>query len=297
LEIGEGKYKRDISRRIPGINNVGGCAIHPSGDWLLVTHMIPKSDLPSTQTDQGWVFTNAVSIIRPGNPDDAVSIQTLPLDLRAEAFAHPGAVTFSPDGERAFVAHLGADVVSVLSIPKLLEAAKSLPAATDASPPRRLDPRATRKYVTARIAVGAGPSAVSLSPDGKRLAVANRWEPTVTVIDTKSLEIIETRVLGTVIDTAASRGERLFHSGRLSLGGQFSCASCHPNGDQDGLNWDLPGDSDATFLNTKSLLWLNDTAPYGWRGTSPALEERIKGTLTHLFGYAVSDTEATDIAA
>ena len=285
------------TRSIPGINNVGGCAIHPSGEWLLVTHLVPKSDLPSTQTDQGWVFTNAVSIVRPGKADEPVSVQTLPLDLRTEAFANPGAVTFSPDGARAYVAHVGADVVSVLSVPKLLEAAKSLPVAAEASSSRRLDPRLTRKYVTARIAVGAGPTALALSPDGKSLAVANRWEPTVSVIDTESLEVVETRGVGERLDTAAARGERLFHSGRLSLGGQFSCASCHPNGDQDGLNWDLPGDGDPTFLNTKSLLWLTETAPYGWRGTSAALEERIKGTLTHLFGYAVTEAEATDIAA
>ena len=285
------------TRAIPGINTVGGCAIHPSGEWLLVTHLVPKSDLPSTQTDQGWVFTNAVSIVRPGKLDEAVSVQTLPLDLRTEAFSNPGAVTFSLDGERAYVAHVGADVVSVLSVPKLLEAAKSLPVVAEGSPPRRLDPRLTRRYVTGRIAVGAGPSALSLSPDGKRLAVANRWEPTVSVIDTESLEVVETRVVGEGVDTASARGERLFHDGRLSLGGQFSCASCHPNGDQDGLNWDLPGDGDPSFLNTKSLAWLDGTAPYGWRGNSGELEARIKGTLTHLFGYAVTEAEASDLAA
>jgi mono/diheme cytochrome c family protein len=288
-----------MDRLLSGLNAVGGVALHPHDPWMLISHQVPKADLPSTQTDQGWVFTNAVSIVPL---DFSKPVVTLSLDLRTESFANPGAVLFSPEGDRAFVAHLGADVVSVVSIPRLLSAAgpgnqtspASVPESTGAY--NRFDPRLVRKYVVGRVPVGAGPSALGLSDDGRLLAVAHRWGPLATLVDTTRLTVVET-IAGEPVLGAAARGERLFHSGRLSPGGQFSCASCHPGGDQDGLNWDLPGDGDPAFLNTKSLLSLDGTAPYGWRGTSAVLTDRIRSTLTHLFGYAVTDAEASDLEA
>ena len=288
-----------VDRLLSGLNAVGGLAIHPRDPWMLMSHQVPKADLPSTQTDQGWVFTNAVSIVPL---DFSKPVVTLSLDLRTESFANPGAVLFSPEGDRAYVAHLGADVVSVVSIPRLLSAAGpgnqtspvAVPETTGAY--TRFDPRLVRKYVVGRIPVGAGPSALGLSDEGRLLAVAHRWGPLAMLADTTRLTVVES-IGGEPISNAAARGERLFHSGRLSPGGQFSCASCHPGGDQDGLNWDLPGDGDPAFLNTKSLLSLDGTGPYGWRGTSAVLTDRIRGTLSHLFGYAVTDAEASDLDA
>ena len=54
----------------------------------------------------------------------------------------------------------------------------------------------------------------------------------------------------------------LFNSAKVTQFGQFTCASCHPNGGADGLNWDLPRDGIGNFKNTKSLLGIKDTAPY-----------------------------------
>ncbi len=40
------------------------------------------------------------------------------------------------------------------------------------------------------------------------------------------------------------RGEMLFHDGRICRRGWQSCASCHPDGRADALNWDLLNDGE-----------------------------------------------------
>src|SRR5262249_1312772 len=92
-------------------------------------------------------------------------------------------------------------------------------------------------------------------------------------------------------------GEILFNSARMTFHGQFSCASCHPNGGADGLNWDLTRDGLGNFKNTKSLLGVKDTAPYGWLGTSPTPADRLQGTLRTLHHHEPKDEEVRDLVA
>ncbi len=61
--------------------------------------------------------------------------------------------------------------------------------------------------------------------------------------------------------TEVRRGEMLFHDGCLCHHGWQSCASCHPNGRVDALNWDLLNDGEGNPKNTKSLLLSHQTPP------------------------------------
>jgi len=51
------------------------------------------------------------------------------------------------------------------------------------------------------------------------------------------------------------------------------------------------------FLNTRSLLGVADTAPYGWHGSSPTLADRAAGTLRSLHRHEPSGTEIADLVA
>jgi len=299
-------------RAINGSSNLRGIAVDPQGKFALAVHLVPKSHLPSTQIEQGWVFTNAVSYLSlEGTPCTV----TLPLDLRTQGFANPEGVAIAPDGSKAYVAHAGADLVSVIDLPALLGVVETAKAdAVELAAERRApadgpsatdilvdDFRVTRRYVRERIPVGAYPRAIAVSPDGRQVAVANRLDDSVSLIDTATGAVTETISLARQgerpvqgEDNLVLEGERLFHSGQLSLNGQFSCASCHPDGHADGLNWDLPADGFNNFHNTKSLLGNASTAPYGWLGTSATLRDRFTGTLRHLFQY---EPAAHEIAA
>ncbi len=295
-------------RAIRGSSNLRGIAVDPHGRFALAVHLVHKSHLPSTQIEQGWVFTNAITYLSLEEP--AVTV-TLPLDLRTQGFANPEGVAIAPDGLHAYVAHAGADVVSVIDLRSFLdvvEESRKKQRAAGAVPEdiaySNDDLRVTRRYVRTRIPVGANPRGIAVSSDGGLVAVANRLDDSVSLIETASHSVVATiSLLGS--DEQPPRGEvalirqgeKLFYSAQLAFSGQFSCASCHPDGHADGLNWDLPADGFNNFYNTKSLRSTDGTAPYGWLGTSPTLRDRFTGTLRHLFQHEPTDSEAAALEA
>lgn len=297
-------------RAIPGSSNLRGIAVDPTGKYALAAHLVHKSHLPSTQIEQGWVFTNSLTYLSLEGPEVTV---TLPLDLRTQGFANPEGVAISPDGSKAYVAHAGADLVSVIDLPTLLEVVNDHvrdrrppdgPSAGQHSPKgyQAEDLRLTRRYVRTRIPVGANPRGLAVSPDGKFVAVANRLDDSVSLIDAATDSVVAVISLYNERppegdDALIREGEKLFHSGKLSYSSQFSCASCHPDGHTDGLNWDLPADGFNNFHNTKSLLANAFTSPYGWLGTSPTLRDRFTGTLRHLFQHEPTESESKALEA
>jgi hypothetical protein len=268
-------------------------------ELVAFTHLVPKSRLPSTQIEQGWVFTNALTIVDWG---DAVPRGRLvPLDTRTRGFANPSGVTASPDGKWLYVAHDGAEVVSVVDVERVLAEVTPQPLTSREAPTGLYDApdlTRTRRLVPKRWTVSAPGSALAVSPDGSRLAVAHPREDRVSILDTSTGNVLRLLELAEgEPPQLVRRGETLFHSGRLSYGGQFSCASCHPRGHTDGLSWDLPADGFNNFQNTKSLLDAAGTAPYGWHGGSATLRERFSGTLQGLFQYKPTEDESLALAA
>ena len=296
-----------IRRLIAGSSNLRGIAVDPNGRYALATHLIPKADLPATQIAQGWVFTNAISFVPL---DEAEPIVTLPLDLRTQGFANPEGIAISPNGARAYVAHGGADVVSVIDLPSFLAiTARVKSSSSPVRPDRPLNFRSEdlslpKKYVRARVPVGANPREIGINPADSTVVVQNQLDQSISVIDPVSMDVSTITSVSARDGLAAydfrtdvAAGAKLFYSGKLSFSGQFSCASCHPDGHTDGLNWDLPADGFNNFHNTKSLLGAAGTAPYGWNGKSESLRSRFVGTLRSLFQYDPSDEEVAALEA
>jgi YVTN family beta-propeller protein len=72
--------------------------------------------------------------------------------------------------------------------------------------------------VIKNIPVGRVPRGFSLSPDGARLFVTNSWDDTVSVIDTRALEVTATWAVGAEPSSVLEdrRGKRLFVANRIS---------------------------------------------------------------------------------
>lgn len=294
----------------PGTSNVSGMASFtrsgkPDGELLAITHLVPKSRLPSTQIEQGWVFTNALTLVDFENEQPRGRL--VPLDTRTRGYANPSGVAASPDGQWLYVAHDGTEVVSVVDVARVMAEVVSQPFTHPESQAGQYDApdlTRTRRLVPKRWTIPSPASELAVSPDGARLAVAHSREDKVSILETMTGRVA--RVLDLAGDEVRNEdepqrlvrmGEALFHSGRLSFGGQFSCASCHPRGHTDGLSWDLPADGFNNFQNTKSLLDAAGTSPYGWHGGSGTLRERFTGTLRGLFQYAPTDEESLALEA
>jgi DNA-binding beta-propeller fold protein YncE/mono/diheme cytochrome c family protein len=268
----------------------------------VVVHQRPRNHLPATQIAQGWVFVNSLTRsfslyeFRP----------SITLDEPQRGFADPSDVV--GDAKRLYIASAGTDQVLFIDSRKLADYTNKRVEALNgpANDPalagyRNLqlpdDLTATRHFALARIPVGANPRRLGLSGDGKTLVVSNHLGDSLTVIDTDKLRVVRTISLGGPKHDAARRGEILFNSAKLTFSQQFTCASCHPNGGSDGLNWDLPRDGVGNFVQTRSLLGVRHTAPYGWHGTSKTLADRVRGTLETLHQYKPSAAEVDAIAA
>jgi YVTN family beta-propeller protein len=266
----------------------------------LIVYRYAKTNLSTTQVSQGWIFTTGITFHKPAfkykKPEN---ITIAAVDEPQQAFADASDMVITPDEKHAFLAFAGSDKVLAINVGKLLspltkkktqkgQANRAFPV---------FDLTASRRFVVAKLPTQANSRRLALSGDGKTLVVSNYLADSLTVIDAVNLKVLRHISLGGPKPDAARRGEILFNSAKMTFHGQFTCASCHPDGGSDGLTWDLTRDGIGNFKKTKSLLGVKDTAPYGWHGSSPTLADRVEGTLRMLHQHEPKGTEVADLVA
>ena len=108
-------------------------------------------------------------------------------------------------------------------------------------------------------------------PNGEVIAVA--FDPAGNILvqsrEPATLQILTQRLAPIVLsyESRADQGHQLFHS---ATSGKLACASCHPEGGEDGRVWRFVGHGER---RTQSLRGgIMDTAPFHWSGDQPTLE-------------------------
>src|SRR5262249_27077497 len=91
-------------------------------------------------------------------------------------------------------------------------------------------------------------------------------------------------------------GYVLFHSAneQISQGGGLACASCHPDGRDDGLSWKIEKNTLQTPLLAGRLV---GTHPYKWDGGDPDLETSLATTMKRLGGSGLDKKQTAELAA
>jgi mono/diheme cytochrome c family protein len=140
--------------------------------------------------------------------------------------------------------------------------------------------------------VANGVSGIAVKP-GTRQAVA--WSQFDAAIDVVPLDDASA-ARGIQLDKRyqvapeVALGRRLFHSTgarRISADGR-ACASCHPDGRDDGLTWIT---SEGPRQTPMLLQRLDNTAPYGWTGSKGDLDGYVARTIRRLGGSGLSAPE------
>jgi YVTN family beta-propeller protein len=103
----------------------------------------------------------------------------------------------------------------------------------------------------AHIPVGANPRGVLLNLDSSLAIVHNAIDGTLTFIETRTLNVLETLPISEAsVSLDRLWGAQLFHSAadpRMSRDHALSCASCHFDGQSDGRTWqNIPGGTGST---------------------------------------------------
>ena len=262
------------TRKLAG-HNIRGLAASSDQNHVLVAHqqIVPSARADYDELHWGRIVANAVQVfdihhvLAPGHEDLAPGW----LDMHGgigSATADPASVITGDNGLVA-VALAGVGEVAI-----------------------------RRGGYAKRLSVGRRPESMAVG-DG-RLFVANRFDDTLTVIDLKHGDVVETVSLGPVAElSAVDRGEQLFFDARLSHDGWLSCHSCHTDGHSSGLVVDTLGDGDyGAPKRTPSLLGTGDTAPWGWNGSSPSLAAQVrKSVATTMHGEPLADGQLSDLVA
>jgi len=302
--------------RLPGgATCVSGLCVSPEGRWAYVVHTIGRFTAPTTQLQRGWINTNALSIIDLSN---RTRYATLLLDDLMRGAAAPWAVVCSSDGQRLWISLSGTHEVAAVDIGRLhalldgrvppelaqLPAEESLWAVIARSPGERAhlsddltalhQANAIRRFPSG----GRGPRGLALTRDGKGVLVANFFSGRLTCLDTATGRLRWSVPLAEEPPPdPPRRGEMLFHDATICFQHWQSCASCHPDGRIDGLNWDLLNDGMGNPKNNKSLLDAWRTPPMMAHGVRADLDTAIIAGLNHILFCRADPNVVRDIRA
>jgi YVTN family beta-propeller protein len=251
--------RRVVDRK--ALHNVAGMfhvAASADGKLVAVAQLRPKNLIPLAHVEHGAVFGDSLTLFG----DDIGGTVQIPIDELDRYYTLPWGVAITLDKSKIFLTTAGSQSVTAIDVPRLLKTVRT----------RRQsfanDLSASAEYVSARIPVGHNPRGFALSPDGKRLYVANRLDDTISVIDIETQKVISTIDLGGPRNVdALRRGERLFYTAEFSFQGQFGCSNCHLDATIDGLQWDLEPDGfGKDIVDNRSLENLAGTEPFKWNG-------------------------------
>jgi YVTN family beta-propeller protein len=255
--------RAEVVLRIPLNNIAHGFHIAFSRDGRLgvVAQLHPKNLVPLAHLEHGGAFADTLTLFGA----DVGSPVEVPLDELERYAARPFGVAISPDKSRLYVSSGGSEVVTAISVPRLLAYAHAHPGSSVQ------DLSASAHYVIARIPVGRDPRGLVFTPDGSRLLVANRLDDTISVIDAHTDRVIKTIQLASPAQISVIRhGEQTFYTARYSFQGQIGCANCHIDSTFDGLTWDLEPDGfGRDIVDNRLLEDLRGTEPFKWNGGNP----------------------------
>ena len=248
-------------KRSPGTMLLGmGVAISPDGQHAFAVHSRPNFNITPSQLGQGWVHTNALSIIPLAGDGKVVTVL---LDNVSSGMANPHGVAISKDGRRLYVGHRGVHKLSVVDLDRLRALIKRTKPADLASTHVNLGYLWRYGGVVRRVwSGGLCPNGLAVSPADGSVWVTNYFSDNVAVLDGATGKVRRTIALaprGKM--TLVRRGEFLFNDGAHCFQQWLSCTSCHPGTRADGVNWDLLNDGRANPKNAKSLVGSWQTPP------------------------------------
>jgi len=265
----------------------------PSGDLAMMTLIRPKNLITSLQVERGWMMNHGIGIIEQ---KEEGRIAQLLLDEPNAYYSDPFDIVITPDGKKAFVSSSGVDIISVISIDSIRSLLKSSSSKMLKNMSNNLG--SSSRFVLKRIPTGANPKGLALSPDGKRLYVAEQLEDKIAVINTETLENINSIDLGGPRRiTVARQGRRLFNNAGHTFQNQYACYTCHPDNHEDGLVYNMASkDMGRNVTNTQSLREIGNTAPFKWNGKNQTVYKqdgmRFSTVLTRTEQFSYDDLDA-----
>ncbi|MCK4750297.1 MAG: hypothetical protein KAT15_24745, partial [Bacteroidales bacterium] len=282
-----------IESEIPlpsGSTVVKDICISADGKYAYVTHLVSRYMVPATQLDRGWMVTNAVTIIDVLNSS---CLNTVLLDDVYRGAANPWGILCSSDGKYLVVSHSGTHEISIIELDTLHHNLDMISFGKPFSFSRNVeDVKHDLGFLSncrSRVKLkGNGPR--DLMKIGDRIYITEYFSGTLGVVDLADPEKVESISLAPMEEqTTCRKGEQYFHDASLCYQNWLSCSSCHPDGRNDAINWDLGNDGYGTLRQTKSLLLSHRTPPTTITGIRPDATVSVMAGFKHIEYTEVGD--------
>jgi YVTN family beta-propeller protein len=277
-----------------GSQSLTGVAFSKDGRYLYAVHILSRFSVPITQVERGWVNTNALSI---ADVESKEWYATVLLDDVDHGAANPSDIGVGNDG-KLYVTIAGAHELMSIDLKGLHEKIAGIYNGTvDDANVRNKDEMTTSLSfaypLKKRIALnGKIPSYLAFTDN--EVLISSRFSP---FIETITYQGVHNRfVLGDEPEPDSyRRGELAFNDASICYQQWHSCASCHPDGRADGINWDQQNDGLGNPKNTKSLLFSHVTPPCMITGIRESAEKAVRAGIYHTLQTVQPESLAADM--
>lgn len=234
-----------------GSNALRGICISTDGRYVFVSHNLGRFQVPTSQLNQGWMNTNAVSII---DVQAKSFVGSMLLDEPDRGAA--GIWGIACNDTQLFVTHSGTHDISIIDQNTMREKLEKYPDKKVLSYDLRFMYDIRKRLPL----VGNGPRNLSIS-DGK-LYIPTYFSDTLNIVDIPTGEITTVAYNPNRKESPENTGEKVFNDASYCYQNWQSCNGCHPGDARtDAMNWDLMNDGIGNPKNCKSLLYSHVTPP------------------------------------
>ncbi|MFV0418493.1 MAG: YVTN family beta-propeller repeat-containing protein [Dysgonomonas sp.] len=281
IDIATFKKTKDILLE-NGSNALGGMCLSPDGKYIFVAHNLGRFTVPTSQLQQGWMNTSAISIVDVNKQEFIASVL---VDEPERGAAGTWDVSCTDD--KLVVSHSGVHEISVIDYPSFIKKFEAYPD----KPNLNYDLRFLYD-IRERIPLkGNGPRNFAINGQIAYIPTYFSDDLNIYNLDNKSLSNISLNP--DRIETPEEQGERIFNDATYCFQNWQSCNGCHPgDGRMDGLNWDLMNDGLGNSKNCKSLLFSHVTAPSMISGIRENAELAVRKGFYHIQFYEISEEDA-----
>ena len=274
-----------------GSSSLKQIKVAPGGRYAVVSHILARYNVHTSQLEQGWQNTNAITLI---DLEKQNIYHTVLLDDVKNGAANPWGIEFDKDGKTLFVTHAGTSELSIIDFQKLMGILKKYPDIPGHFSNLNDPSNILSLLINCRLRFelkGEGPRSLAVS--STELYVGQYFTDAVEVVDFNSTRITSKLILLNKIEPHLTRkGEMLFNSAKICFENWQSCSSCHPEGRADGFNWDLLNDGIGNPKNTLSLLYSHQTPPVMSTGVREKAEVAVRTGMKYIMFMDANEEDA-----
>ncbi len=257
---------QETVRLTRGSHSVFGLTISPDGRYAYATHLIGKFNLIGTTVEKGWLHTNNLAVI---DLTAKKFVNDVCLDLSLIGMGNPWTVKCTKDGQYMVVAHAGANEISIIHLPEMLDSVVIRTARGEDLQKEFTTMLDSRKRIPVTT---KGPRALAIV--GSSVYTTGYFDDATATMEEFEIETesartkpINTYPVGDPQPWNGERnGENNFYDAALCFQKWQSCHSCHPLTRPDALNWILGGGAITAPKNVKSMCYSWWTPPTNWSG-------------------------------